>query len=136
MTQPLSAATGSSRKSQNHWVMKSMSGVADVGLSGCRGMPCALAPQLLSQRHHHRGGEHQAAGDGADQQCDEHRNAERAAQRGETQVQRNRLRIGSEEHTSELQSLMRISYAVFCLKQKTPTLQTYSLPILRQRHSN
>src|SRR3546814_5314579 len=25
---------------------------------------------------------------------------------------------GSEEHTSELQSLMRISYAVFCLKQK------------------
>src|SRR3546814_8232158 len=27
----------------------------------------------------------------------------------------------SEEHTSELQSLMRISYAVFCLKQKTMT---------------
>src|SRR3546814_7966944 len=33
----------------------------------------------------------------------------------------------SEEHTSELQSLMRISYAVFCLKKKknTPT-HTYS----------
>src|SRR3546814_3953731 len=30
-----------------------------------------------------------------------------------------RLRIRSEEHTSELQSLMRISYAVFCLKKKT-----------------
>src|SRR3546814_1601187 len=29
----------------------------------------------------------------------------------------------SEEHTSELQSLMRISYAVFCLKNKT--LKTY-----------
>src|SRR3546814_3055216 len=28
----------------------------------------------------------------------------------------------SEEHTSELQSLMRISYAVFCLKKKTPYL--------------
>src|SRR3546814_3336450 len=28
----------------------------------------------------------------------------------------------SEEHTSELQSLMRISYAVFCLKKKTHTL--------------
>src|SRR3546814_8066761 len=28
----------------------------------------------------------------------------------------------SEEHTSELQSLMRISYAVFCLKKKTTTL--------------
>src|SRR3546814_2697285 len=27
----------------------------------------------------------------------------------------------SEEHTSELQSLMRISYAVFCLKTKIPT---------------
>src|SRR3546814_5586363 len=36
------------------------------------------------------------------------------------------LRIGasgfrSEEHTSELQSLMRISYAVFCLKKKNKT---------------
>src|SRR3546814_5855312 len=29
-----------------------------------------------------------------------------------------RLRGRSEEHTSELQSLMRISYAVFCLKKK------------------
>src|SRR3546814_10216820 len=28
----------------------------------------------------------------------------------------------SEEHTSELQSLMRISYAVFCLKKKTTEL--------------
>src|SRR3546814_8183913 len=38
----------------------------------------------------------------------------------------------SEEHTSELQSLMRISYAVFCLKKKnesnhTNTQQTYML---------
>src|SRR3546814_10180534 len=30
----------------------------------------------------------------------------------------------SEEHTSELQSLMRISYAVFCLKKKNTTNQT------------
>src|SRR3546814_2334884 len=29
-----------------------------------------------------------------------------------------RERLRSEEHTSELQSLMRISYAVFCLKKK------------------
>src|SRR3546814_8770761 len=28
--------------------------------------------------------------------------------------------VRSEEHTSELQSLMRISYAVFCLKKKKP----------------
>src|SRR3546814_10056658 len=34
----------------------------------------------------------------------------------------------SEEHTSELQSLMRISYAVFCLKKQNQTLLT-----LRQR---
>src|SRR3546814_3265867 len=30
--------------------------------------------------------------------------------------------IRSEEHTSELQSLMRLSYAVFCLKQKTKSI--------------
>src|SRR3546814_9012490 len=33
--------------------------------------------------------------------------------------------IRSEEHTSELQSLMRISYAVFCLQKKKNTLYTY-----------
>src|SRR3546814_6513218 len=31
----------------------------------------------------------------------------------------------SEEHTSELQSLMRISYAVFCLKKKIQKKKTY-----------
>src|SRR3546814_10119944 len=31
------------------------------------------------------------------------------------------LAVRSEEHTSELQSLMRISYAVFCLKKKKKT---------------
>src|SRR3546814_3714878 len=31
------------------------------------------------------------------------------------------LSLRSEEHTSELQSLMRISYAVFCLKNKKTT---------------
>src|SRR3546814_1895397 len=36
-----------------------------------------------------------------------------------------RVRRRSEEHTSELQSLMRISYAVFCLKKKT-VLDTFS----------
>src|SRR3546814_5447463 len=34
------------------------------------------------------------------------------------------VRTRSEEHTSELQSLMRISYAVFCLKKKKHTYQT------------
>src|SRR3546814_6066799 len=32
--------------------------------------------------------------------------------------------VRSEEHTSELQSLMRISYAVFCLKKKKNTKTT------------
>src|SRR3546814_7294767 len=39
----------------------------------------------------------------------------------------NGLRVArSEEHTSELQSLMRISYAVFCLKKKTKTITKYN----------
>src|SRR3546814_7301125 len=33
----------------------------------------------------------------------------------------------SEEHTSELQSLMRISYAVFCLKKKNISHHTHTL---------
>src|SRR3546814_1124741 len=36
-------------------------------------------------------------------------------------LRKNPLGIRSEEHTSELQSLMRISYAVFCLKKKKTT---------------
>src|SRR3546814_10756594 len=34
--------------------------------------------------------------------------------------------VRSEEHTSELQSLMRISYAVFCLKKKKQKITTIS----------
>src|SRR3546814_7745651 len=34
----------------------------------------------------------------------------------------------SEEHTSELQSLMRISYAVFCLQKKTQHRHCYTYP--------
>src|SRR3546814_3139074 len=51
-------------------------------------------------------------------------------------------RARSEEHTSELQSLMRISYAVFCLKKQTstkqPTRTTYkqlSLPTHGNKYS-
>src|SRR3546814_3370302 len=47
----------------------------------------------------------------------------------------------SEEHTSELQSLMRISYAVFCLKkkttiQKTPIITTTITSILVMTNSH
>src|SRR3546814_4889136 len=35
--------------------------------------------------------------------------------------------VRSEEHTSELQSLMRISYAVFCLKKKTDAITNQTI---------
>src|SRR3546814_6761025 len=40
----------------------------------------------------------------------------------------------SEEHTSELQSLMRISYAVFCLKKKTVQNSNPVKPLLHYTH--
>src|SRR3546814_4953974 len=40
----------------------------------------------------------------------------------------------SEEHTSELQSLMRISYAVFCLKKKTSKHSSYNYALGRPSH--
>src|SRR3546814_1782395 len=43
--------------------------------------------------------------------------------------------VRSEEHTSELQSLMRISYAVFCLKKKIIRVSTaVHLPFNRQNN--
>src|SRR3546814_10154647 len=49
--------------------------------------------------------------------------------------------LRSEEHTSELQSLMRISYAVFCLKKNSITLSSTSIAIItisliQSLHSN
>src|SRR3546814_4425528 len=43
-----------------------------------------------------------------------------------------RTRIRSEEHTSELQSLMRISYAVFCLKKKKVKIHNTALNNVHQ----
>src|SRR3546814_5545795 len=48
----------------------------------------------------------------------DHHPPRRRCYRGDGLLSDPRLRR-SEEHTSELQSLMRISYAVFCLKKKT-----------------
>src|SRR3546814_9298329 len=54
-------------------------------------------------------------GDGG---CDDRAwRASRRHPRGDRAVHRLRI-LRSEEHTSELQSLMRISYAVFCMKKK------------------
>src|SRR3546814_10581440 len=44
--------------------------------------------------------------------------------KGKTHIIPNWCSPRSEEHTSELQSLMRISYAVFCLKKKTKSYNT------------
>src|SRR3546814_5005516 len=67
-----------------------------------------------------------------------HEDHGRGADRGEVlrivpgarrQVQVRQAR--SEEHTSELQSLMRISYAVFCLKKKKLTMKQNTAHVLR-----
>src|SRR3546814_10608261 len=42
----------------------------------------------------------------------------------------------SEEHTSELQSLMRISYAVFCLKKKKQTTHNIKLTHRKQEYND
>src|SRR3546814_7921704 len=44
--------------------------------------------------------------------------------------------IRSEEHTSELQSLMRISYAVFCLKKKNTQRATRAYKTLLDKHKD
>src|SRR3546814_5755713 len=44
--------------------------------------------------------------------------------------------IRSEEHTSELQSLMRISYAVFCLKKKKNKTTTQHINMYEQNNRN
>src|SRR3546814_3933778 len=59
--------------------------------------------------------------------------AQRDAVAREPRRRRDDARHRSEEHTSELQSLMRISYAVFCLKKKknnNPTLTESNEEIL------
>src|SRR3546814_3470704 len=43
--------------------------------------------------------------------------------------------VRSEEHTSELQSLMRISYAVFCLKKKTDNINSKQHKIHRDTYT-
>src|SRR3546814_1307313 len=50
---------------------------------------------------------------------EDQRNLLAAAERAELRGFEMSAQTRSEEHTSELQSLMRISYAVFCLKKKT-----------------
>src|SRR3546814_3684665 len=55
----------------------------------------------------------------------------RAHAPGRQRQLRTHVMLRSEEHTSELQSLMRSSYAVFCLKKNKHTQD-----ILQRRHTN
>src|SRR3546814_8414064 len=78
--------------------------------------------------HHHpvAGAEPGVGADGVDDAAVDDRRVEagciqhRRHQRGGSG-----LAVRSEEHTSELQSLMRISYAVFCLQKKNHLLTIY-----------
>src|SRR3546814_5376983 len=71
----------------------------------------------------HRCAENDATGLQAQQaHAGQHARGDADAGRDHRRTEKQRLDLAvarSEEHTSELQSLMRISYAVFCLKKKT-----------------
>src|SRR3546814_7941528 len=55
---------------------------------------------------------------------DHRREQQQGADKADERKPPGKLTRRSEEHTSELQSLMRISYAVFCLKKKNNTTTT------------
>src|SRR3546814_5121448 len=61
--------------------------------------------------------------------------ATQAALHSSTSSRRRSPRHRSEEHTPELQSLMRISYAVFCLKKKTNTKTQHRAQRTHRTHS-
>src|SRR3546814_9454866 len=78
-------------------------------------LPIPINPQLLQ----HRGGAGHCP-EGAGGQCWQPLPRRASGPPGPIAGRGKSMTEGrSEEHTSELQSLMRISYAVFCLKQKT-----------------
>src|SRR3546814_5732012 len=102
-----------------------------------------LFPYTTLFRSGHRAGvavdqrdpiDHEAGGEGTEQEVLQCRFlAEQAATPGQPREQVER-QGRSEEHTSELQSLMRISYAVFCLKKKNTV--TYSTYIVDNQQTN
>src|SRR3546814_8711434 len=90
---------------------------------GADGEPCQtaqLADRIADEEDADRQPQHIRRGLG------ERRHAERHAEGSADEKGRcaRPVELRSEEHTSELQSLMRISYAVFCLKKKNYTKKT------------
>src|SRR3546814_2711913 len=91
------------------WPRRAAFGRRAVGAGHCRGVCAGTVAASRDERVSGgavRSGNHERAG-GA-----------RIARRDAARTLR------SEEHTSELQSLMRISYAVFCLKKKNASKET------------
>src|SRR3546814_1089965 len=80
----------------------------------------ADAAGLIKARDHHYA--HRSHEDGCDNQAEDDAILPFAINR-------------SEEHTSELQSLMRISYAVFCLKKKTVRINNTILQCRHNKHT-
>src|SRR3546814_2610558 len=91
-----------------------------------RGAPGGAEPprRLARRRDRRQPRPRTARGNGRDRRADRPRRhalwrrLERLSRAQANRTGGDRSRTRSEEHTSELQSLMRISYAVFCLKQK------------------
>src|SRR3546814_10120250 len=86
--------------------------VLEPGVAGAR---VGLAEQVLHPQEAERA-EPVVDGDHDDVVVERERGA--VVPRRAAAARRERSSVRSEEHTSELQSLMRISYAVFCLKKK------------------
>src|SRR3546814_3947618 len=91
-----------------------VAGCAACAHAGARRTGGGVTRQRLRKRPDARLG--QCADDGQRDPADPVR--QRPAGRSELSLRLRRADRRSEEHTSELQSLMRISYAVFCLKTK------------------
>src|SRR3546814_7624622 len=91
------------------------SDLAAGGDGGVRGhLQHAVADLALEAAHHRERGDQRGHADGDAQDRGQRDEGDEAVAALGAQVAQR-----SEEHTSELQSLMRISYAVFCLKKKT-----------------
>src|SRR3546814_9750492 len=96
---------------------------AEAGDGAGRSALCGSVPARLSASRRARGdrGERDRA------RADRHRRAGQGGRtgarpqprllRGDEEARAVEMALGSEEHTSDLQSLMRLSYAVFCLKK-------------------
>src|SRR3546814_1786681 len=85
--------------------------------------PGTRLPVPRHLRDHRDGPGHGRPGGGNPETAHRQRHQRAAREHLVAGVERRQVRLGeaelrSEEHTSELQSLMRISYAVFCLKKK------------------